>query len=45
MKRIGFLSFGHWRDIPGSRVRSAKDALLQGIELAVAAEEVGIDWE
>jgi alkanesulfonate monooxygenase SsuD/methylene tetrahydromethanopterin reductase-like flavin-dependent oxidoreductase (luciferase family) len=30
-------------DIPGSRVRSAQDALLQAIELAVAAEEVGID--
>lgn len=43
MKRIGFLSFGHWRDVPGSRVRSAQDALLQAIELAVAAEEVGID--
>ena len=43
MKRIGFLSFGHWRDVPGSRVCSAQDALLQAIELAVAAEEVGID--
>jgi alkanesulfonate monooxygenase SsuD/methylene tetrahydromethanopterin reductase-like flavin-dependent oxidoreductase (luciferase family) len=43
MKRIGFLSFGHWRDVAGSRVRSARDSLLQAIELAVAAEEVGID--
>jgi alkanesulfonate monooxygenase SsuD/methylene tetrahydromethanopterin reductase-like flavin-dependent oxidoreductase (luciferase family) len=43
MKRIGFLSFGHWRDVPGSRVRSARDSLLQAIELAVAAEEVGVD--
>lgn len=43
MKRIGFLSFGHWGDVPGSRVRSARDALLQAVELAVAAEEVGID--
>ncbi|WP_427004189.1 LLM class flavin-dependent oxidoreductase [Pseudarthrobacter sp. H2] len=43
MKRIGFLSFGHWRDVPGSHVRSARDSLLQAIELAVAAEEVGID--
>ncbi|WP_091256805.1 LLM class flavin-dependent oxidoreductase [Arthrobacter sp. ok909] len=43
MKRIGFLSFGHWGDVPGSRVRSARDALLQAIELAVAAEEVGVD--
>jgi alkanesulfonate monooxygenase SsuD/methylene tetrahydromethanopterin reductase-like flavin-dependent oxidoreductase (luciferase family) len=43
MKRIGFLSFGHWGDVPGSRVRSARDALLQAIELAVAGEEVGVD--
>jgi alkanesulfonate monooxygenase SsuD/methylene tetrahydromethanopterin reductase-like flavin-dependent oxidoreductase (luciferase family) len=43
MKRIGFLSFGHWGDVPGSRVRSAQDSLLQGIELAVAAEEAGVD--
>ena len=43
MKRIGFLSFGHWGDVPGSRVRSARDSLLQAIELAVAAEEAGID--
>src|SRR3954447_21169381 len=43
MKRIGFLSFGHWRDVPGTRVRSAQDALLQAIDLAVAAEEVGVD--
>src|SRR4051794_12901770 len=43
MKRIGFLSFGHWRDVPGTRVRSAQDAVLQAIDLAVAAEEVGVD--
>src|SRR4051794_6761966 len=43
MKRIGFLSFGHWSDSYGSRVRSAADALLQSIELAVAAEELGLD--
>ncbi|MDQ1623475.1 MAG: hypothetical protein QOH19_1893 [Actinomycetota bacterium] len=43
MKRIGFLSFGHWRDVPGSRVRTAQDSLLQAIDLAVAAEEVGVD--
>jgi len=43
MKRIGFLSFGHWSDSPHSQVRSASDALLQSIELAVAAEEVGAD--
>jgi len=43
MKRIGFLSFGHWQPIPGSRARTAADALLQTIDLAVAAEELGID--
>jgi alkanesulfonate monooxygenase SsuD/methylene tetrahydromethanopterin reductase-like flavin-dependent oxidoreductase (luciferase family) len=43
MKRIGFLSFGHWSDSPYSQVRSAADALLQSVELAVAAEELGAD--
>ena len=43
MKRIGFLSFGHWQPLPGSRTQSASDAHLQTIELAVAAEEIGID--
>ena len=43
MKRIGFLSFGHWTPSPQSQVRTAADALLQSIELAVAAEELGAD--
>ncbi len=43
MKKIGFLSFGHWSDSPGSRTRSGSDALLQSIDLAVAAEELGAD--
>ena len=43
MKRIGFLSFGHWSDTPYSQARSASDALQQSIELAVAAEELGAD--
>ncbi len=43
MKKIGFLSFGHWSDSQHSAVRSASDSLLQSIELAVAAEEVGAD--
>ena len=42
-KRIGFLSFGHWQDSPGSQTRTAADALNQSIELAEAAEEIGID--
>src|SRR5437870_968715 len=43
LKKIGFLSFGHWSDSYGSTVRSATDSLLQSIELAVAAEELGAD--
>jgi alkanesulfonate monooxygenase SsuD/methylene tetrahydromethanopterin reductase-like flavin-dependent oxidoreductase (luciferase family) len=43
VKRIGFLSFGHWTPSPQSQTRSASDALLQSIDLAVAAEEVGAD--
>jgi alkanesulfonate monooxygenase SsuD/methylene tetrahydromethanopterin reductase-like flavin-dependent oxidoreductase (luciferase family) len=43
MKKIGFLSFGHWSTSPGSQTRTASDALLQSIELAVAAEELGAD--
>jgi alkanesulfonate monooxygenase SsuD/methylene tetrahydromethanopterin reductase-like flavin-dependent oxidoreductase (luciferase family) len=43
MKRIGFLSFGHWTPSPQSQTRSASDALLQSIDLAVAAEELGAD--
>jgi alkanesulfonate monooxygenase SsuD/methylene tetrahydromethanopterin reductase-like flavin-dependent oxidoreductase (luciferase family) len=43
MKKIGFLSFGHWQPVPGSLTRTAQDALLQSIDLAVAAEEIGID--
>src|SRR3954468_12410312 len=43
MKHIGFLSFGHWSPSPHSKARSASDALLQSIDLAVAAEELGAD--
>jgi alkanesulfonate monooxygenase SsuD/methylene tetrahydromethanopterin reductase-like flavin-dependent oxidoreductase (luciferase family) len=43
VKKIGFLSFGHWTPHPQSQTRSASDALLQSIELAVAAEELGAD--
>jgi alkanesulfonate monooxygenase SsuD/methylene tetrahydromethanopterin reductase-like flavin-dependent oxidoreductase (luciferase family) len=41
VKKIGFLSFGHWS--PQSGTRSGADALLQSIELAVAAEQLGAD--
>ncbi|KOX19435.1 alkane 1-monooxygenase [Saccharothrix sp. NRRL B-16348] len=43
VKKIGFLSFGHWSDGPHSRTTSASDALLQSVDLAVAAEELGVD--
>ncbi|HET7688818.1 MAG TPA: LLM class flavin-dependent oxidoreductase [Nocardioidaceae bacterium] len=43
MKKIGFLSFGHWTPSPQSQTRSAADALLQSLDLAVAAEELGAD--
>jgi alkanesulfonate monooxygenase SsuD/methylene tetrahydromethanopterin reductase-like flavin-dependent oxidoreductase (luciferase family) len=43
MKTIGFLSFGHWTPSPHSESRTAADALLQSIDLAVAAEELGAD--
>jgi alkanesulfonate monooxygenase SsuD/methylene tetrahydromethanopterin reductase-like flavin-dependent oxidoreductase (luciferase family) len=43
MKKIGFLSFGHWTPSSRSGTRSAADALLQSIDLAVAAEALGAD--
>jgi alkanesulfonate monooxygenase SsuD/methylene tetrahydromethanopterin reductase-like flavin-dependent oxidoreductase (luciferase family) len=43
VKRIGFLSFGHWQAAPASRTRTARDAHIQTIELAEAAEELGLD--
>jgi alkanesulfonate monooxygenase SsuD/methylene tetrahydromethanopterin reductase-like flavin-dependent oxidoreductase (luciferase family) len=43
VKKIGFLSFGHWSPSPHSRTRTASDALLQSIDLAVAVEELGGD--
>jgi alkanesulfonate monooxygenase SsuD/methylene tetrahydromethanopterin reductase-like flavin-dependent oxidoreductase (luciferase family) len=43
VKKIGFLSFGHWSASPGSQTRSAADFLQQSIDLAVAVEELGAD--
>ncbi|MEZ5121778.1 MAG: LLM class flavin-dependent oxidoreductase [Solirubrobacterales bacterium] len=43
MKRIGFLSFGHWGRSVGSQTPTAADALRQTIELAEAAEAIGLD--
>ena len=43
MKKIGFLSFGHWTASPQSETQSAADVLLQSIDLAVEAERLGVD--
>src|SRR5437879_6108270 len=41
-KRIGFLSFGAWHP-GGGLTHTGGDALRQTVELAVAAEEIGVD--
>jgi alkanesulfonate monooxygenase SsuD/methylene tetrahydromethanopterin reductase-like flavin-dependent oxidoreductase (luciferase family) len=43
IKKIGFLSFGHWTPSSQSQTRSAADALLQSIDLVIEAERLGID--
>ncbi len=43
MKKLGFLSFGHWTPSPHSEARSASDVLLQSIDLAIEAERLGLD--
>jgi alkanesulfonate monooxygenase SsuD/methylene tetrahydromethanopterin reductase-like flavin-dependent oxidoreductase (luciferase family) len=43
LKKIGFLSFGHWNPERGSPLRSAGETLRQSIDLAVAAEGLGLD--
>jgi alkanesulfonate monooxygenase SsuD/methylene tetrahydromethanopterin reductase-like flavin-dependent oxidoreductase (luciferase family) len=43
VKKIGFLSFGHWTPTQASQARSAADVLHQSIDLSVAAEELGAD--
>ena len=43
MKKIGFLSFGHWNPSPHSKTQSASEVLHQTIDLAVGAEELGVD--
>src|SRR5437764_14793055 len=41
-KRIGFLSFGTWHP-GGGLTHTGGDALRQTVELAVAAEQIGVD--
>lgn len=43
MKKIGFLSFGHWANHPAYKTRTASDTLLQSIDLAIEAEKIGLD--
>ncbi|MBN9156721.1 LLM class flavin-dependent oxidoreductase [Microbacterium sp.] len=43
MKAFGFLSFGHYGDVPGSVTRTAGDMLRQTIELAEGADEIGVN--
>jgi hypothetical protein len=43
MKKIAFLSFGHWTTSPQSQTQSAADTLLQSIDLAAEAERLGMD--
>ena len=42
-KRIGFLSFGHWQPIPGSQVRTGRDALVQSVERLDGRDFAGRD--
>ncbi|GAA1226240.1 hypothetical protein GCM10009587_33660 [Microbacterium maritypicum] len=43
MKAFGFLSFGHYADVPGSATRTAGDMLKQTIEIAEGADEIGVN--
>ena len=43
MKAFGFLSFGHYADVPGSATRTAGEMLKQTIEIAQGADEIGVN--
>ena len=43
MHAFGFLSFGHYGDVPGTATRSASDMILQSIDLAQGADELGVN--
>jgi alkanesulfonate monooxygenase SsuD/methylene tetrahydromethanopterin reductase-like flavin-dependent oxidoreductase (luciferase family) len=43
MKKMGFLSFGHWTPSRQSQTQSAGHTLLQSIDLAIEAERLGMD--
>lgn len=43
MKAFGFLSFGHYGHVLGSQTPDAASALKQALDLAVAADEIGVN--
>ena len=43
MKAFGFLSFGHYANVPGSVTRTAGEMLHQTIEIAQGADEIGVN--
>lgn len=43
MKKIAFISFGRWNNHEKSTTQSAREAFSQTIEMAVAAEQIGVD--
>lgn len=43
MRAFGFLSFGHYSPLRGSQTRTAGDMLKQTVDLAVAADEIGVN--
>ena len=43
MRAFGFLSFGHYRPMPGSATPDARAALQQAVEIGVGADELGVN--
>jgi alkanesulfonate monooxygenase SsuD/methylene tetrahydromethanopterin reductase-like flavin-dependent oxidoreductase (luciferase family) len=43
MERFGTLSFGHYGPLGGGRFLTAKDSMLQAIDLGVGMDELGVD--
>ncbi len=43
MKRFGTLSFGHYGPLGGGHHLSARDSMLQAIDLGVGLDELGVD--
>ena len=43
MKRFGTLSFGHYGPLGGGRELTARDSMLQAIDLAQGMDELGVN--